>query len=418
MSYNFIEKERLSFSDFEDLGDSKNFNFTSPENPPAEIFGNVPDKPLSTVAESYVLPVEHIDWNDGCVPTAIGMVAFYYQDHYDLPLTIDHNEDKTISNSAHYNDYCLPMDQGFPVPLPDCSFYPWCGHGDNCIADFVHTSMAFYGSTYGNTDFLDMVFGIKNYIDYMGIENEQYAVSGELDNEFIKAHLKKGLPFLFAIDLEAGGHAVVCRGYVISSGSLYYSICTGWDSDPYINIPAMQTGEWAISKVVGINFGVTDLDGDGLCKFFDNCPYKYNPSQIDLDLDGIGDVCDNRIDIDHDGFGQDEDCDDHNPSIHPGARDICDNIDNNCNGIVDEDCIDEDEDDLDGDTVIDIVDNCPYKWNPLQEDIDGDGIGDVCDSIIYETPSSSIYGGQLWSLIIIIVLSICIIIGYASRFLI
>jgi hypothetical protein len=36
--------------------------------------------------------------------------------------------------------------------------------------------------------------------------------------------------------------------------------------------------------------------------------------------------------------------------------------------------------DRDGDGIPDDADNCPDKFNPLQEDRDGDGIGDVCDN--------------------------------------
>jgi hypothetical protein len=44
------------------------------------------------------------------------------------------------------------------------------------------------------------------------------------------------------------------------------------------------------------------------------------------------------IDNDNDGYAIDEgDCDDNNPDIHPGAADICDGIDNNCNGQTDDD---------------------------------------------------------------------------------
>ncbi|MDD5425398.1 MAG: thrombospondin type 3 repeat-containing protein, partial [candidate division Zixibacteria bacterium] len=39
--------------------------------------------------------------------------------------------------------------------------------------------------------------------------------------------------------------------------------------------------------------------------------------------------------------------------------------------------------DEDGDGVPDDVDNCPHKYNPLQEDTDADNVGDSCDNCIY-----------------------------------
>ena len=41
-------------------------------------------------------------------------------------------------------------------------------------------------------------------------------------------------------------------------------------------------------------------------------------------------------DADGDGFFSDEDCDDADMQINPGAEEICDGIDNNCNGDTDE----------------------------------------------------------------------------------
>ena len=52
------------------------------------------------------------------------------------------------------------------------------------------------------------------------------------------------------------------------------------------------------------------------------------------DQPGSGDVC--TLDVqDHDGDGISEtrDCDDSNPNIAPGQPELCDNIDNNCNGV-------------------------------------------------------------------------------------
>jgi hypothetical protein len=82
--------------------------------------------------------------------------------------------------------------------------------------------------------------------------------------------------------------------------------------------------------------------GDGVGDNSDNCPDDYNPDQADTDGDGIGDACDSCTDGDGDGFSPDGgtcgdvDCDDDDEFIYPGATEVCDEIDNNCDGNVDE----------------------------------------------------------------------------------
>ena len=54
-------------------------------------------------------------------------------------------------------------------------------------------------------------------------------------------------------------------------------------------------------------------------------------------LSETGALSDDVLDADGDGYYSDEDCDDYNSLIHPGATELCDGFDNDCDNAVDED---------------------------------------------------------------------------------
>ncbi|MCX6814395.1 MAG: MopE-related protein [Candidatus Aenigmarchaeota archaeon] len=76
--------------------------------------------------------------------------------------------------------------------------------------------------------------------------------------------------------------------------------------------------------------GPTDICGNGLD---DNCNGEIDEncaSCTDRDGDGYGDPASNQCTY----SGQD--CDDSNPNVNPGSPEVCDGMDNNCNGQIDE----------------------------------------------------------------------------------
>lgn len=68
------------------------------------------------------------------------------------------------------------------------------------------------------------------------------------------------------------------------------------------------------------------------------------------------------VDNDDDGYPADSDCDDSDPDVNPGAVEICNGVDDNCDGDIDEECV------------------------TYYRDADGDGWGDPGDSVTATSP--------------------------------
>ena len=136
-----------------------------------------------------------------------------------------------------------------------------------------------------------------------------------------------------------------------------------------------------------------DNDGDGFSENEGDCDDSnalISPNgtetidNVDEDCNGLIDDHTDIFDDDGDGFSEnDGDCDDTEAAFSPEAQEICDEIDQNCNGLIDDgtECYDDDDDGFteeDGDCNDNEADSFPN--NPEI----ADGIDNNCDGNIDE----------------------------------
>jgi uncharacterized protein (TIGR03382 family) len=129
------------------------------------------------------------------------------------------------------------------------------------------------------------------------------------------------------------------------------------DLDPDVNPSAFDGMDGVDDDCDGVTDGdelAKDLDGDGMSPIQGDCdetdisiaatfPEKADDF-IDQDCDG-SDLYDVDADGDPSPASGGTDCDDDAASVHPGATEVCDGADNDCDGRIDEACV-SDSDDL------------------------------------------------------------------------
>lgn len=130
-----------------------------------------------------------------------------------------------------------------------------------------------------------------------------------------------------------------------------------------------------------------------------------------------GDTDSGPVDLDGDGAASDVDCDDGDPSAHPGAVEVCDGVDQDCDGTADDGVTSTFYDDDDGDGYGDAgatVEACAapggYVANaddcddaradtfPGAADDQGDGLDNDCDGAVDEDfdACAASYGWAGW----------------------
>jgi len=136
--------------------------------------------------------------------------------------------------------------------------------------------------------------------------------------------------------------------------------------------------------------GSGDEDGDGWSVEDGDCddgsPLTF-PGAPEL-CDGLDNDCDGEVpldeqyDADGDGALHCGDCDDLNPAVHPGAVEVCDGADSDCDGV-----LPADEVDADGDGWLLCAGDCDDAdptVHPGANEVCNDGVDDDCDPATLE----------------------------------
>ena len=183
------------------------------------------------------------------------------------------------------------------------------------------------------------------------------------------------------------------------------------DADAAVNTSAAEVCDTVDNDCDGTVDEGLDLDGDGFLPCVDDCDDDDADVHPDADelCDGIDQDCDGDLDEDFDVDGdgvtscgddgtdgtEDDDCDDDDDTVHPGATEVCDGVDNDCDGDIDE-VVDEDGDGVTGcdgdcddnddtvypgaDELCDGLDNdCDELVPDVETDDDGDGDSECGD---------------------------------------
>jgi len=212
-------------------------------------------------------------WRHGCGPTAAGMVIGYWDAHGwgDLVPGSAGSQGSAvndmIANTAHYNDYSLPIDSGSSI-LDDKSTLGGA-HTSNCVADFQHTSWSVdglaYGWTYATTSIFatyGISYGMKAYTQLMNgaygatVKTEYWAGNIESAWTKLKAEIDAGYPVVLLVDSDGDGytdHFICAVGYDDSTGTKKYICYNTWDSSLHTyTFQAVASG-----KTWGVAYGST-----------------------------------------------------------------------------------------------------------------------------------------------------------------
>ncbi|MEZ4317795.1 MAG: putative metal-binding motif-containing protein [Myxococcota bacterium] len=195
----------------------------------------------------------------------------------------------------------------------------------------------------------------------------------------------------FAVSVDGGVVHVCPKGGLLPDTEYEWVVRQFLNSDPnHLPVPLYeQTG---ITRLrTASTSALEPITSERACRRFAEWDFRTLPA-----------CTSGWLDFDGDGWGAEEDCDDQDPNVNPGTLDVCDGIDNDCDGQIDPDVSirvwpDADGDGFgDGSAPIDLFgcdmprpdgavangvdcDDTNAGISPIADDVPGNGIDEDCD---------------------------------------
>ena len=249
-----------------------------------------------------------------------------------------------------------------------------------------------FGSGFPDDDFTPSVAEFHSRGPRLAIWNDtqllkggvgQYTVATDhLELEFISVpNYWTGGDNTYSMSIWADGHMEIDIS----------SLTIGDDSQPTVIVGYTCGSASSSAPQTDLSLGlnpVPDNAWNAVYQAFSSSTYDLDDTFLEFDGTVLA-VCAPE-DADGDGWTVDEDCDDNNAAIYPGAPELCDDLDNDCDSIPDEDInsdgdgdgstpCDGDCDDADPDVSPDATELCNGEDDDcdgeVDEDFDEDGDG-------------------------------------------
>ena len=283
---------------------------------------------------------------------------------------------------------------------PNCSSFMCCGsgHGGGIAVDGGEPVIA------NNTFYDNSAIGAYDIIHFIGGSGYGGAIYSNgssliLHNTIVSNVARAGASGNYGGGAYLDSNETFTNNIVINNGyAPWYAIggidCSG---SPTITYNDVRNNDW---DDYGDGCGTPDpsnisvdpllVGSSGDYHLTDGSPCIDSGTDAGIGIDMEGDErpqgagfdmgSDEYADLDADGYASWEDCDDEDPSVHPGAEELCDGKDTDCDQAIP---FDELDSDLDGWMICEgDCDDSDPALNPGAEEICEGGIDEDCDGLV------------------------------------